>query len=218
MPFKKRRLDRSIREKGVAPEAEVRERSQASTSGPYDVTDAPEDSVPRLDLGPLRLPAPRGGDLRLDVNKAGAIISATVRLDGSAMQVGVFAAPRHDGIWGVVRAEILETLTRQGGSGTERKGRFGTELDAHLAMKQGPQPARFIGVDGPRWFLRGLITGPAASDAERAKRLEDLFADIVVVRGGGPMPVREPMALRLPTDPKAAAAVSEDPDGDPAED
>jgi len=111
MPFgKRRRLDRSVRAKGVAPEPELRERTQPSTSGPYDVADAPEDTMVRIDLGALRLPAPRGGDLRLDVNKAGAIISATLRLNGSAMQVGVFAAPRHEGIWREVRAEILETL------------------------------------------------------------------------------------------------------------
>lgn len=213
--FKRRRLDRSVREKGVAPEPEQRERSQRSTSGPYDVTDAPEDTIVRIDLGALRLPAPRGGDLRLDVNKAGAIVSATLRLDGSAMQVGVFAAPRHEGIWDDVRAEILATLSRQGGSGTERDGRFGTELTAQLAMKQGPQPARFLGVDGPRWFLRSLITGPAAKESAAAKDLEDAFGRIVVVRGTDPMPVREPIPLRLPTDPKAAAEADADPETDP---
>ncbi|MBA3249268.1 MAG: DUF3710 domain-containing protein [Geodermatophilaceae bacterium] len=207
MPFgKRRRLDRSVRAKGVAPEPELRERTQPSTSGPYDVADAPEDTMVRIDLGALRLPAPRGGDLRLDVNKAGAIISATLRLNGSAMQVGVFAAPRHEGIWREVRAEILETLGRQGGTGTERKGRFGTELEARLAMKQGPQPARFLGVDGPRWFVRALITGPAASEAEQAKPLEDVFGQLVVVRGTDPMPVREAIPLQLPADPNAAKA------------
>ncbi|WRL67054.1 DUF3710 domain-containing protein [Blastococcus brunescens] len=43
--------------------------------------------------------------------------------------------------------------------------------------------ARFLGVDGPRWFLRGLITGPAAESAENAAVLESVFRDIVVVRG-----------------------------------
>lgn len=210
MPFgKRRRLDRSVRAKGVAPEPELRERTQLATSGPYDVVDAPEDTMVRIDLGALRLPAPRGGDLRLDVNKAGAIISATLRLNGSAMQVGVFAAPRHEGIWREVRAEILETLSRQGGTGTERKGRFGTELAAQLAMKQGPQPARFLGVDGPRWFVRALITGPAASEAEQATPLEDVFGQLVVVRGNDPMPVREAIPLQLPTDPNAAPATDE---------
>lgn len=197
---KRRRLDRSIRAKGVAPEPESREREQGSTSGPYDITDAPDDEMVRIDLGALRVPTPRGGDLRLDVNKAGAIVSATVRLKGSAMQIGVFAAPRHEGIWADVRSEIKDTLSKQGGTGTEDKGEFGTELHAQLAMKQGPAPARFVGVDGPRWFLRALVTGPAAADEAAAEPLLEVFRNLVVVRGTEPMPVRDPIPLRLPTD------------------
>src|SRR5690606_34481394 len=47
-----------------------------------------------------------------------------------------------------------------------------------------------IGVDGPRWFLRGVIGGEAASDPAAAEQVEDLFRLIVVVRGGSPMPPR----------------------------
>ncbi len=43
--------------------------------------------------------------------------------------------------------------------------------------------ARFIGVDGPRWFLRGVIAGEAAVDPGAAAQVEDLFRSIVVVRG-----------------------------------
>lgn len=218
MPFgRRRRLDRSVREKGVAPEPEFREREQEPTTGPYDVLDAPEDSVARIDLGTLRIPPVAGGDLRLDVNKAGKIISATLRHQGSAMQVGAFAAPRQGGIWSDVRAEILETLTKQGGSGEEVDGEFGVELTARLAMKQGPQPARFIGVDGPRWFLRAMITGPAAAEGGAAGPFESILRQIVVVRGTEPMPVREQLPLRLPADPRTAAADQEPADQEPAD-
>ncbi|MBA2389093.1 MAG: DUF3710 domain-containing protein [Geodermatophilaceae bacterium] len=206
---RRRRLDRSVREKGVAPEPEFRDREQATTTGPYDVHDAPDDAVLRIDLGTLRIPPVAGGDLRLDVNKAGKIMSATLRHQGSAMQVGAFAAPRQGGIWSDVRAEILATVTKQGGTGEESSGEFGPELAAQLAMKQGPQPARFIGVDGPRWFLRALITGPAATDGEAAGAFEEVFRQIVVVRGGEPMPVREQLPLRLPTDPRESPPVEE---------
>lgn len=207
---RRRRLDRSVREKGVAPEPEIRDRTQATTTGPYDVLDAPDDSVPRIDLGTLRIPPVAGGDLRLDVNAAGKIVSATLRHQGSAMQVGAFAAPRQGGIWSDVRAEILATLTQQGGSGAETRGEFGTELAAQLAMKQGPQPARFIGVDGPRWFLRALITGPAASDDSAAEGFEKVLRQTIVVRGSDPMPVREQLPLRLPADPRASQPATED--------
>jgi hypothetical protein len=67
--------------------------------------------------------------------------------------------------------------------------------------------ARFLGVDGPRWFLRAMLTGPADADPEAAGVLEDVFADIVVVRGTEPMPVREQLPMTLP--PQAAAQVAQ---------
>jgi hypothetical protein len=66
--------------------------------------------------------------------------------------------------------------------------------------------ARFLGVDGPRWFLRGMISGPAAESAEAAEQVEGVFRQIVVVRGTEPMPVREQLPLTLP--PQAAAQVA----------
>jgi hypothetical protein len=55
-----------------------------------------------------------------------------------------------------------------------------------------------VGVDGPRWFLRGLFTGAAATDPAKASVLEDAVRNIVVVRGASPMPVRDPLPLTLP--------------------
>ena len=66
---------------------------------------------------------------------------------------------------------------------------------------------RFVGVDGPRWFLRGLFTGPAAAGGEQADLLEEVFRDIVVVRGDHPVPPREILELRLP--PEARQALEE---------
>ena len=57
MPFGRRRdrIDRSLREKGVPPEPQLRRREVEETCGPYDETDAPDDGVNRIDLGSLRL-------------------------------------------------------------------------------------------------------------------------------------------------------------------
>ena len=44
-------------------------------------------------------------------------------------------------------------------------------------------PARFLGVDGPRWFLRGVISGRAAVEDTKAEPLLQVFRDTVVVRG-----------------------------------
>jgi hypothetical protein len=62
------------------------------------------------------------------------------------------------------------------------------------------EPARFIGVDGPRWFLRGVLTGQPAVEPGTDAELVALFRDVVVVRGGDPMAPREPIPLRLPED------------------
>ncbi|MGB4135503.1 MAG: DUF3710 domain-containing protein, partial [Microbacterium sp.] len=63
---------------------------------------------------------------------------------------------------------------------------------------------RFVGVDGPRWFLRGVIGGDAASDPAAAEQVEDLFRSIVVVRGATPMPPRDLIPLKMPQTPGTA--------------
>ena len=68
----------------------------------------------------------------------------------------------------------------------------------------GKRLARFVGVDGPRWFLRGVIGGAATADVEAAAQVEDLFRSIVVVRGGTPMPPRDLIPLRMPATPGVA--------------
>ena len=66
------------------------------------------------------------------------------------------------------------------------------------------QLVRFIGADGPRWFLRGLFTGPAAGGGEPASLLEEVFRDVVVVRGEHPVPPRDILELRLPPEAQKA--------------
>ncbi len=219
MPFGRRRnrIDRSLRERGVPPEPQDRERDVEETAGPWDVADAPEDGITRLDLGALRLPARPGMELRVDLNAQQQVIGATLRSGDSLLQVAVFAAPRAADIWDDVRQEIATTASGQGASLREVEGPFGTELAGTVVAAPPAQPgepapepvrrpARFLGVGGPRWFLRGTISGSAASSPEAAAALEDAFRDIIVVRGSDPMPVREALPLALP--PEAAARVA----------
>ena len=215
---RRNRIDRSLRERGVPPEPQVRERDVDETSGPWDEADAPDDGIQRLDLGALRLPARPGMELRVDLNPQQQVIGATLRAGDSLLQVAAFAAPRAAGIWDDVRAEIATTASGQGASLREVEGPFGVEL-AGTVMAAPPgqpgqpapepvrRPARFLGVDGPRWFLRGTISGSAASGPEAAAALEDAFRAIVVVRGTAPMPVREALPLTLP--PETAARIAQ---------
>ncbi|MCB2177013.1 MAG: DUF3710 domain-containing protein [Actinomycetales bacterium] len=171
--------------------------------GPWDVADRPERGA-RIDLGALWLPGVDGMQLRMETGGSGSVVTAAaVTVEGSSLQVQVFAAPRSAGIWDEIRTEIGESVTKQGGSVDDLPGPFGRELLARLPVRTpegrtGHRPARFIGADGPRWFLRGVVTGRAAVDPEAARVLEDLFADIVVVRGAEAMAPRELIALTMP--------------------
>jgi len=171
--------------------------------GPWDAADAPE-GTPRVDLGAILLPGVPGMELRMEIDKTTSVVSAAqVNLEGSSLQVQAFAAPRTEGIWDEIRAEIAESVTKQGGSADDLPGPFGRELLARLPVRTaegrtGHRPARFIGADGPRWFLRGVLTGKAAVDPEAAQALEQVFAAIVVVRGDDARPPRDLLALRLP--------------------
>jgi hypothetical protein len=220
MPIGRRRnrIDRSLRERGVPPEPQHREREAIETSGPYDQADAPDDGLMRVDLGSIRLPALPGMDLRVELNPQQKVIGATLRSGDSQLQISAFAAPRATGIWDDVRAEIKTSASGQGGKLEEVEGPFGPELagtimappPAQPGQTTPPQPvrrpARFLGVDGPRWFLRGLLSGPAAASPEAAGPLEQAFRGVVVVRGTEPMPVREQLPLSLP--PQAAAQLA----------
>jgi hypothetical protein len=175
-----------------------------TVSGPYDADAAPDDQLPRIDLGAMRVPLVEGLEVRLDMDEATGEPTQLVLADGDSMlQLGVFAAPRSSGIWGEVREEIAESLKGAGGSAEEVTGALGTELAASVPTGDPAvpfAPARFIGVDRPRWFLRGLLSGPAAVDAQAAAKLELVLRGTVVVRGKDAMPIRDPLPLRLPAE------------------
>ena len=137
--------------------------------------------------------------LRLEVEEGSKRVVA-VGLDyaGSTLQVQPFAAPRNSGLWHAIRAQIVDQIHKQGGSTRIVDGVFGPEVLAEIPAQGGVRPARFIGVDGPRWFLRGVIGGQAATDAAAAAQVEDLFRSIVVVRGQTPMPPRDLIPLHMP--------------------
>lgn len=188
---------------------------RVSTTGPWDVEDAPEDGMNRLDLGALLIPVPDGCEVRVDVQPDHVVAAATVVHGHSAIQIHAFAAPRTAGLWDDVRKEIADSLRGSGGSSEDTTGPFGAELRARIPSEvpgQGihQQAARFVGVDGPRWFLRGLLTGPAATDPNQARVLENAFRNVVVVRGGEAMAPRDLIPLKLPKEAAAALPQAEE--------
>lgn len=187
-----------------------------SAPGPFDSADVDLDNDDRLDLGALRIMGVPGMELRLEVDEAaGQVVAATAVLADSAVQIQVFAAPRTLGIWDDIRAEIAESILNQGGTADEAVGPLGRELRTRMPSA-GPDgrtvfaPARFTGVDGPRWFLRAVFSGRAANDEEAAAPLLEVVRNAVVVRGDAAMAPREMLPLTLPEQVEAPTSASED--------
>ena len=171
----------------------------------------PHPELFRVDLGSLQVPVLEGTDIQLVfAEQHGAWV--LVRHQLSEMQLQAFAAPKRSGLWDEVRAEIAAEIGGAGGRSEEREGPFGTEVVGQVPAEPGKPAAglrlvRFAGVDGPRWFLRGMFFGAAATDPAAAAPLEAVLSQVVVVRGDHPMPPRDLLELRLP--PEAAAALEE---------
>ncbi|XVX18794.1 DUF3710 domain-containing protein [Actinomycetota bacterium] len=192
--------------------------TRAPGQGPFDVSEVPGPEG-RLDLGTLWLAGVPGMELRLEIDQATSQVNAAnAVLGGSNLQIQAFAAPKTMGLWDEIRGELADSVASVGGSSEVVQGPFGTELQARMPQ-QGHDgrtvfaPARFIGVDGPRWFLRGVLTGQAALNSEAAQPLLDIFAQTVVLRGDAAMAPRELLALTLPAQPDD----EEQPEGDEAE-
>nr|WP_300338467.1 DUF3710 domain-containing protein [Actinomyces sp.] len=191
------------------------DQAQEAARGPWDVADAPDRAGGRIDLGALRVPAVDGMQLRLDSPGEGQAPGAVVVvLAGSALELRAFAAPRSEGVWDELRADITEELGRSQATYRIEQGPHGPEVLAQVPT-QGPEgrtvtaPVRLIGVDGPRWFLRGVLQGPAATDEQAAVRLREVLDDVVVVRDGQARPPREILPLHVPEAAPAARSTQD---------
>lgn len=175
--------------------------------GPWDGGETyPERD--RADFGSLLVPLVP--EMEIEVATDGErLVWVTVKGGGSELRVHAFAAPRSSPLWGEVREEIAAELASSGTQARQADGPFGAEVFAHVPIEPGPPGSgtaavRFIGVDGPRWLLRGLLIGSAAAGHEPAGPFEEVLRDIVVVRGDHPMPPRDLLELRLPPEVQQA--------------
>lgn len=215
-------FSRRSNESEPGPEAvdEVEATKPARDHGPWDVTEVDEIGR-RVDLGSIWLPPREGMELRMEVDRNTKVVTAAaVAIGASRLQVQAFAAPKTEGVWDEIRAELAESVTKQGGTVDDVPGPFGRELLARLPVRTpegrtGHRPVRFLGVDGPRWFLRAVIGGKAAVDVKAAEELEALLGDVVVVRGDEPRAPRDLLPLRLPGTGPAPVAPPAQPSFDP---
>ena len=179
------------------------------TMGPFDEIEV-SGVRPYVDLGSLKLVPREGLNLRLEVEEgSGRVVAAALDFRGSTLQVQAFAASRNAGLWEEIRTQLGEQVSKQGGQVVHVEGVLGSELSCRVPVTtpDGPglQDVRFIGVDGPRWFLRGVIAGPAAVDPEQGAAMMELFRGIVVVRGQSPLPPKELLPLKVPAQASGSA-------------
>lgn len=200
-------LDEGSDDGAAAPRAS----SDEAETGPYDAV-APDDGLPRVDLGGMQVPVLEGLELRVEVDDSGQVVAATLVDGDNLMQLGAFAAPKTTGIWADVRQEIADSIRSGGGNVDEVDGPYGLELRTAVPTDVPGQlaPARFVGIDGPRWFLRALFSGPAGTDPDASAQLNSVLNAVVIVRGSDAMPIRDPLPLRLPDEAVAAAQAEAD--------
>jgi hypothetical protein len=194
------------------------ESAPVQDQGPYDIDEAPA-GFEGLDLGSLHVPVPNGVELRVQADPDGQIQQVLLASGESVLQLGVFAAPRSEGIWDEVRDDIRKQLFNDGVAAEDASGEYGPELRARVRTPDGLTDLRFVGIDGPRWMVRAVFQGPAATDPAAAGPLEAVLHGLVVDRGAAAMPVREPLPLRLPRDlaEQAQARQAEEAEADPAD-
>lgn len=175
--------------------------------GPWDETDsgAPSedlDSGRAINFGALRLHVPEGVEVQVQADQAsGRITQLTLRDGDSGMQLQPYASRKTGGMWPEVIEALKSSINSSGGLVETAEGQFGTEVVAQIqASGEGGalQPTRFVGVDGPRWFLRAVFMGKAARDNHAATRLTEIFMGALVVRGSSAMAPGAPLVMNLP--------------------
>ncbi len=174
---------------------EIEPQLSETEDGPFDIADAPEDGIPRIDLGSVKVPVPDGSQVQVEMDPdSGGVRAVHVVTEQGQITVSGYAAPRSGGLWKDVSTELTEQLRADGAKVSVGMGEWGLELSAIV----GDVALRFVGVDGPRWMLRGVIAGPQSQASRAPAVLREIVRHTIVDRGDAPMPVRTPLTITLP--------------------
>lgn len=194
---KKEQLEEDVVPEDITPDVRA--------DGPWDISEkTPEGDPPYIDLGPLLIRANEEFSIQLPAEgEDGQIASAVLVAGDSALELRAFAATRSGGLWDEVRDDLILEVARLEGTSEEVTGPFGPELRVQVPVElpdgdEGFQPSRIIGVEGPRWLLRGTFLGEAAFNPSDESPLIQAFRDVIVVRGDEARIAREALLLTLP--------------------
>lgn len=188
---------------GPVDEAQEPTPTRGVDHGPWDISEV--DGVgSRFDLGAIAVAPMPHVELRVEFDEPSQkFTGVTLALPESTLQIQAFAAPRSEGVWGEIREEIAGNLSAAGAQVEQVAGPFGTELLTRMPASAPDgrtvfTPLCFVGVDGPRWFVRAVLAGTACTDPAAREPFEQTLRDLVVRRGDSPMAPREVLELTLP--------------------
>lgn len=184
-------------------ESTAEPKSSRAEQGPFDISEITVDSS-WINLGSLLVKPMDGVAMRIDVDqKRQSVVSISFQKGTSMLQVQAFAAPKSRGLWPEIRTDLAQSVRSQNGVVDITDGPLGRQVLAKIPASlpdggRGFRVARFVGIDGPRWFLRGVFSGDAAVKQQAAAEFEELFRSIVVDRGQQPIAPRDLLPLRIP--------------------
>ena len=172
------------------------QRMRIPTNGPHDGDTLGPEITPApgtVDFGAVRVPVPAAARCRWS-HEEGRLQAVHVTVPEGRLSVSALAAPRTEGLWADLAAEIDASLREGGARVRSFTGEWGRELhdpDGATSL--------FVGVDGPRWMLYGVATGPTRDAVSLDARLRRMLRGTVVVRGKAPFPVRTVLPLMTPS-------------------
>jgi hypothetical protein len=186
-------LEEDVRGGGLALDTD----SPIPPTGPHDSEDLdPEvtEAAGLVDFGSIRVPVPAEGTVTVEPTAGDRMQAVHIRMPEGRLSVSALAAPKSSKLWPDLAREIDASLREGGARVRSFTGDWGRELHA----TSGGATSVFIGVDGPRWMLYGVATGPSAHSAPLEAELRRMLRGTVVVRGKQPYPARTILPLTMP--------------------
>ncbi|MCY7343346.1 MAG: DUF3710 domain-containing protein [Pseudonocardia sp.] len=166
-------------------------------SGPHDADDLdPEatEAAGTVDFGAVRVPIPMSGSVTMEPTAAGRMQAVHISVPEGRLSVSALAAPKSSRLWPELAKEISSSLRGGGARVRSFPGEWGRELHAITDIST----SVFVGVDGERWMLYGVATGPTGDADALDDQLRRMLRGTVVVRGRSPYPVRTVLPLVTP--------------------
>ncbi|GAA3047571.1 DUF3710 domain-containing protein [Gordonia defluvii] len=168
-------------------------------AGPYDIADlatsAEELANSHLDLGSVLVPVVEGGQVSVEMSVDHQPEAVFLLTPVGRVTVAAYAAPKSPGQWREVVRELTDSIRAEGAVIRTEEGHWGREI---IAEVPGDESHLFLGVDGPRWMVRCVASGPPQTAPQLAQLARAVLAESVVRRGAEPYPPREPLPLILP--------------------